>query len=61
MLAVLASMSQLVQIAAAQPETADASTLLTVDNASGTYGGTTNLVAHLTSGGVPVAGELVNF
>ena len=37
------------------------STNLAVDPASGTYGGTTNLSATLTSGGVGVPGETVSF
>ncbi len=55
MLTVLAAMSKVAPVAAAAP------TILTVSAAMGTYGGTTNLVAHLTSGGSPVAGESVDF
>lgn len=38
-----------------------ASTSLTVSTATGVYGGTTTVQAHLTSGGNDVAGELVDF
>jgi hypothetical protein len=43
-----------------QSAAAQAPTLLTVSPATGTYGGTTNVSATLTSAGIPVAGESVD-
>jgi hypothetical protein len=44
-----------------QSAAANAPTALSVSTATGTYGGTTNLSATLTSGGIPIAGESVDF
>jgi len=43
------------------PVAAAASTILVVTSSSGTYGGTTNLSAHLTSGGFSIVGGSVDF
>jgi MBG domain (YGX type)/Domain of unknown function (DUF4214) len=50
-----------VDIGSFQTQSTAVASTLTVSAATGTYGGTTTLSAHLTSGGSNVGGELVDF